>query len=96
MTNAALDSADLAVAHRTLLLPESRHLMDRLLRHRYRVQVRWPKGHIGHDLNEAADALAGLAFRRATGRISPLTARKEEARTLRSLGSGDRPSSAAA
>lgn len=28
-----------------------------LLRHRDRIQVRWLKGHIGHDLNGAADAL---------------------------------------
>ncbi|MDX3097725.1 hypothetical protein PV417_24810 [Streptomyces sp. ME19-03-3] len=95
-TNAALDSADPAAAHRTLLLPESRHLMDRLLHHRDRVQVRWLKGHIGHDLNETADAFAGLALRRATGRISPSMARKEEARILRSLGSPDRSLSAAA
>ncbi|WP_431961922.1 hypothetical protein [Actinacidiphila sp. bgisy160] len=95
-TNAALDSADPAAAHRTLLFPEGRHLMDRLLRHRDRVQVRWLKGHIGHDLNETADVLAGLALRRATGRMSPSAARKEEARILRSLGSLDRPLPAAA
>ncbi|MEU4133058.1 RNase H family protein [Streptomyces wuyuanensis] len=84
----ALRSADPAAAHRTLLFPESRRLMDRLLRHRHRVQVRWLKGHIGHDLNETADAFARLALRRATGRIPSSTARKEEARILRSLGSG--------
>ncbi|MFH8798975.1 RNase H family protein [Streptomyces sp. NPDC017936] len=86
----ALSSADPAAAHRTLLFPESRQLMDRLVRHRHRhrVQVRWLKGHIGHDLNETADAFAGLALRRATGRISLAAARKEEARILRSLGSG--------
>ncbi|MFD8765126.1 RNase H family protein [Streptomyces mirabilis] len=94
--NAALDSADPTVAHRTLLFPEGRHLMDRLLRHRHRVQVRWLKGHIGHDLNETADALAGLALRRAAGRISPSAARKEEARILRTLGPRHRPLSAAA
>ncbi|MEU6775986.1 RNase H family protein [Streptomyces sp. NPDC046759] len=94
--NAALDSADPAAAHRTLLFPEGRHLMDRLLRHRHRVQVRWLKGHIGHDLNETADALAGLTLRRAAGRISPSAARKEEARILRSLGSEHRPLSVAA
>jgi ribonuclease HI len=70
--------------------------MDRLSRHRHRVQVRWLKGHIGHDLNETADALAGLALRRAGGRIPPSVARKEEARILRSLGSGGGPLSAAA
>jgi ribonuclease HI len=96
VTNAALERADPAAAHRTLLFPEGRDLMDRLLRHRDRVQVRWLKGHVGHDLNETADALAGLSLRRATGRVSPLAARKEEARILRSLGSGNRPSSAAA
>ncbi|MFC8370303.1 hypothetical protein ACFUIT_20420 [Streptomyces sp. NPDC057239] len=96
VTNTVLERADPAAAHRTLLFPEGRHLMDRLLRHRDRVQVRWLKGHVGHDLNETADALAGLSLRRATGRVSPLAARKEEARILRSLGCGDRPFSAAA
>ncbi|WP_031508014.1 RNase H family protein [Streptomyces megasporus] len=86
--DAALRSADPTAAHRTLLFPESRQLMDRLLRHRHRVRVRWLKGHIGHDLNEAADAFARLALRRAGGRIPPSVARKEEARILRSLGSG--------
>ncbi|MFK4221610.1 RNase H family protein [Streptomyces sp. NPDC019890] len=89
--NTALRSADPAAAHRTLLFPESRHLMDRLVRHRHRVQVRWLKGHIGHDLNETADAFARLALRRATGRVPPSAARKEEARLLRSLGSGAGP-----
>ncbi|MGW3719092.1 RNase H family protein [Streptomyces sp. NPDC005133] len=84
--NTALRSADPTTAHRTLLFPESRQLMDRLLRHRHRVQVRWLKGHIGHDLNETADAFASLALRRANGRIPSSAARKEEARILRSLG----------
>ncbi|MFK4693547.1 RNase H family protein [Streptomyces pristinaespiralis] len=92
----ALRSADPAAAQRTLLFPESRQLLDRLLRHRHRVQVRWLKGHIGHDLNETADAFARLALRRATGRIPPSVSRKEEARILRSLGSGATPLSAAA
>lgn len=83
-------------ARRTLLFPEGRHLMDRLLRHRDRVQVRRLEGHVGRDLDETADALAGLSLRRATGRVSPFAARKEEARIPRSLGSGDRPFSAAA
>ncbi|WP_405551751.1 RNase H family protein [Streptomyces sp. NBC_01171] len=91
VVDSALRSADPALAHRTLLFPESRHLMGRLLRHRHRVQVRWLKGHIGHDLNETADAFARLALRRATGRITPSAARKEEARILRSLGSGAGP-----
>ncbi|MEU6275973.1 RNase H family protein [Streptomyces populi] len=86
--NTALLSADPVTVHRTLLFPESRKLMDRLLRHRHRVQVRWLKGHIGHDLNETADAFAGLALRRAGGRISSSAARREESRILRSLGSG--------
>lgn len=91
--NMALRSADPAAAHRTLLFPESRHLMDRLVRHRHRhrVQVRWLKGHIGHERNETADAFARLALRRATGRIPPSAARKEEVRLLRSLGSGACP-----
>ncbi|MFB7330085.1 ribonuclease HI [Streptomyces adustus] len=86
--NAALLSADPAAAYRTLLFPESRKLMDRLVRHRDRVQVRWLKGHIGHDLNEIADAFAGLALRRVSGRIQFSAARREESRLLRSLGSG--------
>ncbi|MFD8262038.1 ribonuclease HI [Streptomyces griseoluteus] len=94
--NAALDSADPAVAHRTLLFPEGRHLMGRLLRYRHRVQVRWLKGHVGHDLNETADALADLALRRAAGRIPPSAARRKEARILRSLSSRHRPLMAAA
>ncbi|MEU6097651.1 RNase H family protein [Streptomyces sp. NPDC047079] len=94
--NTALRSTDPAAAHRILLFPESRQLMDRLLRHRHRVQVRWLKGHIGHDLNETADALARLALRHAKGRIPPSAARKEEARILRSLGSGAGPLSVAA
>ncbi|MEV7199548.1 RNase H family protein [Streptomyces griseoluteus] len=88
VVDAALRSADPALAHRTLLFPESRHLMGRLLRHRHRVQVRWLKGHIGHDLNETADAFARLALRRVTGRIPASVARKEETRILRSFGSG--------
>ncbi|MFJ8357833.1 RNase H family protein [Streptomyces sp. NPDC093984] len=87
----ALRSADPTAAYRTLLFPESRQLMDRLLRHRHRVQVRWLKGHIGHDLNETADAFARISLRRASGRIPPAVARKEEARTLRSLGPGAGP-----
>ncbi|MFG3659506.1 ribonuclease HI [Streptomyces sp. NPDC047706] len=92
----ALRSADPTVAHRTLLFPESRQLMERLLRHRHRVQVRWLKGHIGHDLNETADAFARLALRRASGRIPSSAARKEEVRILRSFGSGAGPLSVAA
>ncbi|MFD8805067.1 RNase H family protein [Streptomyces sp. NPDC059597] len=92
----ALRSADPATAHRSLLFPESRQLMGRLVRHHHRVQVRWLKGHIGHDLNETADAFAGLALRRATGRITSSVARKEEMRILRSLGSVAGPLSVAA
>lgn len=40
--------------------------------------------------------VAGLALRRATGRLSPSAARKEEARIRRSLGSEDRPLAATA
>ncbi|WP_081237928.1 RNase H family protein [Streptomyces viridosporus] len=96
VVDTALRSADPAAVHRTLLFPESRQLMDRLVRHRHRVQVRWLKGHAGHDLNETADAFARLALRRVTGRILPSTARKEEARILRSLGSDAGPLSVAA
>lgn len=87
VVDAALRSGDPAAGHRTLLFPESRQLLDSLVRHRHRVQVRWLKGHIGHDLNETADALARLALRRATGRIASAAARKEETRILRSLDS---------
>ncbi|MGC9376581.1 RNase H family protein [Streptomyces sp. MH13] len=96
VVDTALHSADPAAAHRALLFPESRQLMARLVRHRHRVQVRWLKGHVGHDLNETADAFARLALRRATGRILPSAARKEEARILRSLGPGAGPLTAAA
>ncbi|MEU3524594.1 RNase H family protein [Streptomyces sp. NPDC038707] len=88
VVDAALRSGTAAAGHRTLLFPESRQLLGALVRHRHRVQVRWLKGHIGHDLNETADALARLALRRATGRISSAAARKEETRLLRSLDSG--------
>ncbi|WNM35799.1 hypothetical protein RKE30_38325 [Streptomyces sp. Li-HN-5-11] len=94
--NLALTSADPATAHRTVLFPEGRALLDRLLPHRDRLQVRWLKGHIGHDLNETADALAGLALRRAAGRVSVSAARNEEARILRSLSSDQQPGRAAA
>ncbi|WP_338897712.1 hypothetical protein WBG99_20670 [Streptomyces sp. TG1A-60] len=41
------------------------------------------------------DALAGLAVRRATGRVSASAARKEEPRILRSLRSAQHPGTAA-
>ncbi|WP_176710139.1 RNase H family protein [Streptomyces sp. Wb2n-11] len=63
-------------AHRALLFPESGSLLERLLPHAGRVDVRWLKGHIGHELNETADTLANLALRRATGRIAERTARR--------------------
>ncbi|MEU3248677.1 MULTISPECIES: hypothetical protein [unclassified Streptomyces] len=66
------------------------------MRHCTRVQVRWFQGHIGHELDETADDLAGLALRRAGGRIAPASARKEEARIPRSLDSGGGPLSIAA
>ncbi|MFH9967351.1 ribonuclease HI [Streptomyces mirabilis] len=94
--NLALTSADPAAAHRTVLFPEGRELLDRLSPHRHRFQVRWLKGHIGHDLNETADALAGLAVRRATGRVSASAARTEEARILRSLSCDQHPGTVAA
>ncbi|MCK1819584.1 hypothetical protein MTQ10_08175, partial [Streptomyces sp. XM83C] len=83
--DAVLHSGEPAAEQRALLFPESRELVDRLLPHRHRVQVRWLKGHIGHDLNETADALARLALRRAAGRISASAARREETRILRAL-----------
>ncbi|MFF9772866.1 hypothetical protein ACF1HJ_04170 [Streptomyces sp. NPDC013978] len=94
--NLALTSADPAAAHRTVLFPEGRELLDRLLSHGDRVQVRWLKGHIGHDLNETADALAGLAMRRAVGRVSASAVGKQVARILRSHSSDQHPGTAAA
>ncbi|MFD7693969.1 RNase H family protein [Streptomyces sp. NPDC059805] len=94
--DSALRAADPGAAHRTLLFPESRQLLDRLVRHRDRVQVRWLKGHVGHDLNETADAYARLALRRATGHVSAAMARKEAARILRTFGSVQHHSPAAA
>ncbi|WP_405802597.1 hypothetical protein OG291_27560 [Streptomyces halstedii] len=72
----ALAEGSPAPAHRVLLFPESRSLLERLLLHAGRVDVRWLKGHIGHELNETADTLANLALRRATGRIAERTARR--------------------
>ncbi|WP_351232272.1 hypothetical protein [Streptomyces sp. NPDC002133] len=83
--NRALESANPAVAHRAVVFPEGRQLLADLMPHRDRVEVRWLKGHIGHDLNETADALATLALRRATGRIPAAVARKEHGQILRAL-----------
>lgn len=94
--NLALTDAGPAAAHRTVLFPEGRELLDRLVPHRHRLQVRWLKGHIGHDLNETADALAGLAVRRVTGRVAASAARRQEALILRSATSDQPPGLAAA
>ncbi|WP_351235827.1 RNase H family protein [Streptomyces sp. NPDC002133] len=83
--NGALETANPAVAHRTVVFPEGRQLLADLMPHRDRVEVRWLKGHIDHDLNETADALATLALRRATGRIPAPVARKEHGQILRAL-----------
>ncbi|MEV6057407.1 RNase H family protein [Streptomyces sp. NPDC052107] len=83
--NRALESADPAVAHRTVVFPEGRQLLANLMPYRDRVEVRWLKGHIGHDLNETADALAAVALRRATGRIPAAVARKEQTHILSTL-----------
>ncbi|MEV6117637.1 RNase H family protein [Streptomyces sp. NPDC052109] len=83
--NRALETCDPAVAHRTVVFPEGRQLLANLMPYRDRVQVRWLKGHIGHDLNESADALAAVALRHATGRIPAAVARKEQAHILRTL-----------
>ncbi|MGW2696143.1 RNase H family protein [Streptomyces sp. NPDC001296] len=83
--NRALETADPAVAHRTVVFPEGRKLLANLMPYRDRVEVRWLKGHIGHDLNESADALAAVALRRATGRIPAAVARKEQTHILRTL-----------
>ncbi|WP_077798627.1 RNase H family protein [Streptomyces sp. JHA26] len=92
----ALGSGDAETARRVLVFPEGRELLHRLVRHRHRVQVRWLKGHVGHELNEAADALARFAFRRVTGRIPSGAVRREETRILRSLGREPGPLAAAA
>ncbi|MFJ9720871.1 ribonuclease HI [Streptomyces sp. NPDC101213] len=89
--NLALTNAGPAAARRTVLFPEGRELLERLVPHRHRLQIRWLKGHIGHDLNETADALAGLAVRRVTGRVAASAARRQEARILRSATSGRPP-----
>ncbi|MGW5480896.1 RNase H family protein [Streptomyces sp. NPDC004008] len=83
--NRALETADPAVAHRTVVFPEGRKLLADLMPYRDRVEVRWLKGHIGHDLNESADALAAVALRRAIGRIPAAVARKEQAHILRAV-----------
>ncbi|MGW2766160.1 RNase H family protein [Streptomyces sp. NPDC001275] len=80
-----LETADPSVAHRTVVFPEGRQLLSHLMPYRDRVEVRWLKGHIGHDLNETADALAAVALRLATGRIPAAVARKEQAQILRTL-----------
>lgn len=77
----ALATGTASDAHRTVLLPEGRDLLDRVLPHRTRLQVRWLKGHIGHDLNETADRLAGIALAEATARMSPSVAQREADRT---------------
>ncbi|MEV5233487.1 RNase H family protein [Streptomyces pseudogriseolus] len=94
--DAALSAGDAEAARRVCVFPESRELMHRLVRRRHRVQVRWLKGHVGHELNEAADALARFAFRRVTGRIPSGAVRREETRILRSLGREPGPLSVAA
>ncbi|MET8631641.1 hypothetical protein [Streptomyces sp. NPDC004680] len=83
--NRALETADPAAAHRTVVFPEGKQLLTNLMPHRDRVGVRWLKGHIGHDLNETADALAAVALRHATGRIPAAVARKEQTQILRTL-----------
>lgn len=67
---ATLATGDPSSAHRCALFPEARARVAALLPHRDRVQVRWLKGHVGHDLNESADALARLALRHAIGRVT--------------------------
>ncbi|MFI9214842.1 ribonuclease HI [Streptomyces werraensis] len=94
--DAALGAGAAEAARRVCVFPESRELIHRLVRHRHRVQVRWLKGHVGHELNEAADALARFALRRVTGRIPSGAVRREETRILRSLGREPGPLSVAA
>ncbi|MFD7883346.1 ribonuclease HI [Streptomyces bauhiniae] len=76
-----LDHGDVTRLQEVVLFPECSELLTRLLPYAHRITVRWLKGHIGHDLNEAADALAGLALRQAGGRIAERTAHRARART---------------
>ncbi|MFJ5087478.1 RNase H family protein [Streptomyces sp. NPDC088674] len=76
-----LEHGDVTRAQEVVLFPEAAELLTRLLPYAHRITVRWLKGHIGHDLNEAADALAGLALRQAGGRIAERTAHRARART---------------
>ncbi|MER5802814.1 RNase H family protein [Streptomyces mirabilis] len=94
--NRALEMCDPAVAHRTVVFPEGRQLLANLMPYRDRVEVRWLKGHIGHDLNETADALAAVALRHATGRIPAAVARREQVHILRTLrfAQGESPTAA--
>ncbi|WP_424214923.1 hypothetical protein ACN20G_24260 [Streptomyces sp. BI20] len=73
---AVLESGDPEAAAGLVLFPEAARALREVLPERERLEVRWLKGHIGHDLNELADALAGLALRRGTGRIAERTAYK--------------------
>lgn len=77
--------ADAFETPRALLFPEGRELLGQLLAHRDRVGVRWMKGHVGHDMNETADALAKLARLRALGRVSAVAFHKREERILRAF-----------
>ncbi|KAB7852299.1 RNase H family protein [Streptomyces mobaraensis] len=75
------EHGDVTRAQEAVLFPEAGELLTRLLPYAHRITVRWLKGHIGHDLNEAAEALAGLALRQARGRIAERTAHRARART---------------
>ncbi|MYQ49651.1 hypothetical protein GTW40_32335 [Streptomyces sp. SID4985] len=76
-----LDHGDVTCAQEDVLFSEAGELLTRLLPYAHRITVRWLKGHIGHELNEAADTLAGLALRQARGRIAERTAHRARART---------------
>lgn len=76
----ALATGESDTIHKTMVFPEGHELAAQLLAYRSRVQVRWLKGHIGHDLNEKADALARVALSQANGRLAPAAAQRQAAR----------------
>ncbi|MCQ4084349.1 hypothetical protein NGB36_28150 [Streptomyces sp. RB6PN25] len=84
----AVNGSEPSIIQRTVLFPDGRALLDQLAPHRDRIEVRWLKGHIGHDLNEAADALARLALHRASGRTPESVARKSAEQITNSLRAG--------
>ncbi|MEU9130817.1 hypothetical protein AB0D08_22435 [Kitasatospora sp. NPDC048540] len=64
------------VPSQPLLPPVLWGLLGRVISHGDRLEVRWLKGHIGHDLNETADRLASLGLRSATRFVPPAEVRR--------------------